>query len=129
MGPSGCRLAARLLCLLCTVWSTVAFAQSTPPPHLAARIAAVDTPESLDPGEVASAIVEIRNAGAETWDAGGPVRLSYRWRRQDGTLLVRDGRRTLLSATVAPGQTLRFAPARCSKRPRTPDRCGSSGTS
>lgn len=108
MLATGRRTAARLLWLLPLLSSQPAFAQSATPPRLAAHIAAISTPESLDTGEVASAILELRNTGAETWDAGGPVRLSYRWLSQDGAPVVRDGRRTLLSATVPPGQTLRL---------------------
>ena len=100
------RVAACLAWLLTAVAGGTLQAQ-THPPRLSARIAALDTPNSLDRAEVATAIVELVNTGSETWPDNGPVRLSYHWLRQDGRRVVRDGRRTLLTAPVAPGGSLR----------------------
>ena len=78
------------------------------PRALSARIEPLDTPPSLARGEVATAILDVRNTGTETWPAHGLVRLSYHWRHADGTPIPTDGRRTVLPAPVPPGGSIRL---------------------
>jgi hypothetical protein len=60
------------------------------------------------PGETIPLPVRLRNASGEPWRArgGGHVALSYHWRRDDGTLAVLDGRRTVLPGDLGPGEEL-----------------------
>jgi hypothetical protein len=83
-------------------------AQAPRPPSLSGRITPIETPTSLDRGEVATAVLDVRNTGTDTWAAGGDVRLAYHWTRADGSVAVGGGRRTLLPVVVAPGGTARL---------------------
>jgi len=85
-----------------------ATAQPTRPLSLSGRITAIETPQALDRTEVATAILEIRNTGTDTWAAGGDVRLAYHWTRADGSVAVGGGRRALLPVVVPPGGTARL---------------------
>jgi hypothetical protein len=75
---------------------------------LAARVAVVDAPRALGVGVTASAVVEVTNAGDDTWPAGGPIRLAYHLRDASGRMLTFDGERTVLPHDAAPGRTVRL---------------------
>src|SRR5690242_10758613 len=77
-------------------------AQAPRPPALSARITAIETPTSLERAQVATAVLEVRNTGTDSWPAGGDVRLAYHWTRVDGSVAVGGGRRTLLPVVVPP---------------------------
>jgi hypothetical protein len=51
--------------------------------------------------------VKIENRGTETWPSNGrfPVKLSYRWHSEVGTMIVADGIRSDLPGDVAPSAT------------------------
>src|SRR5689334_24979833 len=85
-----------------------AIAQPSRPPSRSGRVTAIETPQALDRAEVATAILEGRNTGTDTWAAGGDVRLAYHWTRADGSVAVGGGRRTLLPVVVPPGGTARL---------------------
>ena len=65
----------------------------------------VDAPASMVADATHALPVVVRNRSAHTWPSAGvkPVRLSYHWLRDDGTMHVRDGRRTALPDDVAAG--------------------------
>jgi hypothetical protein len=60
-------------------------------------------------GEARGLFVEVGNGSGEAWPGGleeePRVRLSYHWRAADGTLLVADGERSPLPASLEDGET------------------------
>jgi hypothetical protein len=74
----------------------------------------------LAPSGQATETLELRNAGALTWqrEAPTPVRLSYHWLDQAGRVVVFDGVRTVLPTDVAPGGRVQVRAA--VRAPRVP---------
>lgn len=64
-------------------------------------------PGDVAAGDTVTVDVELRNTGTERWDPERGDRLSYHWVR-DGTRLRREGRRTVLTSVVEPGESLRI---------------------
>lgn len=67
-------------------------------------VVAEATPESMCPGETQRVELSLENTGGRTWTPDAQDRLSYHWRTEDGTLVIRDGRRTDLADPVSPGE-------------------------
>lgn len=65
-------------------------------------------PATLWVGEALLLRVELINLGLVPWLTFGahPVRLSYHWRATDGSVIVADGRRTLLPVSVPPASRI-----------------------
>ncbi len=61
------------------------------------------TPERMCPGETRRVELSLQNTGGRTWAPDDQDRLSYHWRTEDGTDVIRDGRRTDLRGPVPPG--------------------------
>jgi hypothetical protein len=80
-----------------------------PPGPLAVRFLSYDLP-LLRAATVATATVELENAGTGTWHAFGPahIRLSYHWLDRFGNVLVWEGLRVLPDEPVAPGTRLQL---------------------
>ncbi|HAS82517.1 MAG TPA: hypothetical protein DCS43_07560 [Verrucomicrobia bacterium] len=59
-------------------------------------------------GRIVALPVTLHNESRVVWPAAGdhPVRVAYHWLRPDGTLWVRDGRRTNLSGDLGPGESI-----------------------
>jgi hypothetical protein len=75
-----------------------------------ATISALGSVSYVEPNELFLLEVEIGNDGTETWQSGGffPVRVSYHWCREDGTISEFDGERTQLPWDIQPGQSVRL---------------------
>jgi hypothetical protein len=78
-----------------------------------------DLPTTLRAGEIASAMLTVRNDGPFAWTIGGdhPVRVAHHWRELDGDLVVWDGFRSELPRELQPGESATipvwlFAPGR-----------------
>lgn len=67
-------------------------------------VLAEETPESMCPGETRWVELSLENSGGRSWVPGEQDRLSYHWRTEDGTTVIRDGRRTDLVEVVSPGE-------------------------
>ena len=80
----------------------------------------VEAPGRIDRGRTYSARLTIRNRGTVAWTASGTIRLSYHWASPDGTTIVNDGLRTVLSHDVAPGEVVTVCAS-----VQAPDRLGS----
>jgi uncharacterized membrane protein len=67
-------------------------------------------PARLSAGELYRVPVKLRNAGSGCWRSQGqlPVRLSYRWRTEDGPLLTVQSLHTGLSHRVEPGNKIQL---------------------
>jgi hypothetical protein len=65
--------------------------------------------ESMPVNGVAEVLVEVRNDGETTWPFGDRqpwIRFAHRWYGADGETLVFDSARTLLGASVPPGESI-----------------------
>ena len=82
------------------------------PRHFRAALNGIDTPDGMTVGQSARVEIHLRNEGTATW--GGetpgslPVRLGYHWLLPDGATYVREGVRTDLPRSLAPGESVRF---------------------
>ncbi len=97
----------RLLAALVVVWVCALGARAQAqarPEGPAYAVVAGGAPQTLCPGETRQVELTLENTGGRAWDPGAKDRLSYHWRDEAGTLLVRDGRRTDLAELVAPGE-------------------------
>ena len=79
--------------------------------RLQAEFTRVDAPAAVQATLIYSAQLEIRNTGSARWIASGAFRVSYHWLGPDGTIIVKDGRRTMLPRDVAPGEAVRLCAA------------------
>jgi SpoIID/LytB domain protein len=72
---------------------------------LDAGYGATTAPATIIPGGEVPVQIALRNAGLQTWRAGGdhPIRLSYHWVDSGGTPVVWEGPRSALPFDVAPG--------------------------
>ncbi|MBV1857435.1 MAG: hypothetical protein KUG77_03415, partial [Nannocystaceae bacterium] len=97
----------RLLAAFIAVWVLLscqtAWAQTRPegPAYLVVRAAG---PQLLCPGETRRVELTLENTGGRPWEPEAKDRLSYHWRDQAGTVVVRDGWRTDLAEVVGPGE-------------------------
>lgn len=110
MRPSPVRVQFhRLLAAFVAVWVCVVCqtAQAEARPEGPAYAVVHDAgPRSLCPGETRRVELTLENTGGRAWDPSAKDRLSYHWRDEAGTLLVRDGWRTELAKVVAPGESI-----------------------
>jgi hypothetical protein len=78
------------------------------PPIWSAEYLGHTTPERLFTNRGAIVEVRVRNTSSATWGSSGEmagrVVLSYRWRREDGELVVPQGDIALLPRPCAPGE-------------------------
>ena len=70
-----------------------------------AELSFVNDEERMTAGESREVFVRVKNLGDEHWGWGweSGIRVAYRWRDGDGGLVVPEGLRTPLPASVAPG--------------------------
>ena len=64
------------------------------------------SPRELCPGEARPVTIKIRNTGDVAWDPALADRVAYHWRADDGTMRIRDGRRTHLPRAIEPGSAI-----------------------
>lgn len=99
----------RLLAALIAVWvclvAQAAQAQARPegPAYAVVDAGGVRT---LCPGETRRVELTLENTGGRAWDPAAKDRLSYHWRDEAGTLVIRDGWRTELGEVVAAGESV-----------------------
>lgn len=98
--------AALLACLLPGVAAAVT---ASDPPELSWVLIRHATPPVLWPGRMTTVRVAVRNVGTDTWSEDTKDHFSYHWRSKDGDLVVLDGKRTVLTRPVAPGDDIVLA--------------------
>jgi len=78
-----------------------------------ARLQLAGAPARLTAGSLATFEVEAHNAGTQAWLTAGerPIRLSYHWHAEDGSMQVYDGERSELPFDVLPGRSARIRAA------------------
>lgn len=101
-----------LLAALAAVWVAVLCRSAHAEPRAegpAYAVLAEATPGRMCPGETQRVEVTLENTGGRTWAPSEQDRLSYHWYAADGSLLVRDGRRTDLGEPVPPGESVELS--------------------
>ena len=63
------------------------------------------TPATMKVGQVVTVPITLQNTSSQAWPAGGVFRLAFHWYR-GGAQIVREGDRTFMSSTVAPGASV-----------------------
>ncbi|MFV2071930.1 MAG: sulfatase-like hydrolase/transferase [Thermoanaerobaculales bacterium] len=86
-----------------------ALAAGETPPSYDLRVVADDGGPRLEAGSVVSVTVEVANEGSLPWIPEEGFHLSYHWLDAAHKVVVWDGRRINLPATVPPGGTIRLA--------------------
>lgn len=84
------------------LWGIERVRGQSDPPRLKAEFIRTVPPAAMLAGEAYRVPVQLRNAGAVPWTPD-IFRLSYHWVTSEGERVVRDGERTLLPGTIAPG--------------------------
>jgi hypothetical protein len=85
-------------------------ARTPPPEAYRARLEPFERDHRMTAGEGRVIHLKITNLGVETWPWGyaqrPEIRVSYRWRHPDGTLLVPEGLRSPFPCSVQPGEQI-----------------------
>jgi phosphoglycerol transferase MdoB-like AlkP superfamily enzyme len=75
-------------------------------PDVAFALEAHETPATLCPAEGRPVALTLRNTGSVAWDPALKDRVAYHWLAADGTVIERDGRRSMLPGVVQPGDVV-----------------------
>jgi hypothetical protein len=106
--PPGRRFPARVTHVSAPELALHRASRASDPPIWSAEYLDHTTPEQLYTNRGCTVEVRVRNTSAATWGSSGEVAgrvvLSYRWRREDGVLVVPQGDIALLPRPCGPGE-------------------------